>query len=60
MSVFLACIYIYMHHVHTYCLVHVGQKWVSNPLKLELQIVTNCPVGAGNQTQILCKNSKCS
>lgn len=28
-----------------------GQKWVSDPTELELQMNVSCRVGAGNQTQ---------
>lgn len=35
-----------------------GQERVLT-LKLKLQVVLN-NVGAGNQTQVLCKNSRCS
>ena len=37
-----------------------GQKRVSDPLKLELQVVVSHLVGAGNQTQVLYKSNKCS
>ena len=37
-----------------------GQKRVSDPLELDLRPVVNYHVGAGNQIQVLCKNSKCS
>lgn len=29
-----------------------------SPLELELQKAASCPVGAGNQTSVLCKSSK--
>jgi hypothetical protein len=29
---------------------HKGQKWVSDPTELELQMTVSCRVGAGNQT----------
>lgn len=29
-----------------------------SPLELELEKVVSCPVGAGNQTSVLCKSSK--
>ena len=38
-----ACMSVY--HV---CLVHMGQKWASDPLKQELQIVVSCHVSARN------------
>ena len=37
-----------------------GHKRLSTPLELELNVVANCPVGAGNQTQVLWKSSPCS
>lgn len=37
-----------------------GQKRLSNDTELELQMVVRLPVGAGNQTQIVCKSITCS
>lgn len=34
-----------------------GQKMMSDPLELELLMVVSCHVGAGNQTQVLCKSN---
>lgn len=34
---------------------HGGQKRTLDLLKLELQIIVNCHMGAGNQTWVLCK-----
>ena len=36
--------------------VHGGQKRVLDSLKLELQTVVSCPVGARNRTQVLWKS----
>lgn len=37
-----------------------GEKKLSEPYELELQVVCEPPeVGVGNQTLVLCKNSKC-
>jgi hypothetical protein len=37
-----------------------GQKRVSDPLELDLQMAVNHHVGAGKQTQVFCRSSKCS
>lgn len=37
---------------------HGGQKSVSDSLDLGLQVVINYPVGAENQTPVLCKSSQ--
>lgn len=37
-----------------------GQKWVLDILQPGLQAVVTHHVYAGNQTHVLCKNSKCS
>ena len=42
------------------CSTRRGQKRTSEPLELELQMVVTHPVGAGKQTQVLQKSSKCS
>lgn len=39
---------------------HAGQKRVSDNLEMELQTVVSHHMGAGNLTQVLCKNNKCS
>lgn len=36
------------------------QKRASDLLKLELQMIVNGHVDAGNRTQIFCKSSQCS
>lgn len=41
------------------CAVPWGQRIVSDPLGLESQMLVYC-VGAGNQTQVLCKSSQCT
>lgn len=38
--------------VHHVCTAHGGQKSVSAPLELELQVVANCHKCAGNQTWV--------
>jgi hypothetical protein len=38
--------------------VHGGQKRYQSPLGQELQMAVSLQVGAGNQTQILCKSSR--
>jgi hypothetical protein len=45
-------------HVHVWCLKKKKRK--SYSLGLELQMVVNYHVGAGNQTHISFKNNKCS
>lgn len=37
-----------------------GQEKLSDPLELELPVVVNHYVVAGNQTQVLCRSSQCS
>lgn len=37
---------------------HRGQKKVSYPLELELQVFLSNHVGAGNKTWVLCKSSQ--
>ena len=37
-----------------------GQKRVSDPVELALQMVMSCPVGAGKKTLVLCKSNKYS
>ena len=37
-----------------------GWKRALDPLLRELPIIVICPVGAGNQTKVLCEGSKCS
>ena len=44
----------YVHHKFG---VSSGTK---DPLELELQVFVSCLVSAGNETQVLCKSSKCS
>lgn len=48
--------------MYTTCMPGVleGQQRTSDPLGLELQMVVNCHVGTSSQTQVLCKNNKCS
>ena len=46
---FSACMY-----VHNICA--CGLQMVSYPLELELEMVVNHHVGAGNWTQVICKN----
>lgn len=43
-----------MHH--RYPGAHKGQQRTSNPLELELQMVTSCHMHAGTQTWVLSKN----
>lgn len=38
--------------VYHVCTAHGGQKSVSEPLELELQVVANCHEEAGNQTWV--------
>ena len=47
-------------YVPQVCSVYVDLTNASGPLELELQKVLNQPVGARNQTWVLCKSSKCS
>lgn len=60
-----ACMYVCMHvnaWVHVCAIMCVqcrGQKEVSDPVKLEIQVVVSCHTGAGHQTQVICKSSKC-
>lgn len=56
----LSLFYVYgcMHTVRVSA-THRGQG-LSDPLELELRMVVNYYVGAGNQTRVLCKGSKCS
>ena len=42
------------------CSAHGGQKRISDPLKLELQMFENCHVGARNETLLFCMTSQCS
>jgi hypothetical protein len=49
MYVCFSCTYVYARHTLR------GQ----NILGVELQLVVNCYVTVGNQTQVLCKNSQC-
>lgn len=37
-----------------------GQKRVSDPLRLELQMVVSCHMDSGNWAWVLCKSSQCS
>ena len=37
----------------------INSMKVSEPLKVEFQVVMG-DIGAGNQTQVLCKSNKCS
>lgn len=53
-DVFLAYMYMCKPQV---CSAH-GQKRVLDPLDLELQIVMNHHMCAGNYTQVLCKSNK--
>lgn len=53
-SVCLGCMYICVSCV---CLVSEDQRRASDPLDLELHVVVSHYVGAGNQTQVLCKSS---
>lgn len=50
--------WLYVHHVGAGA--YGGQKRAPDHLKLDFQMIERCHVGAGNWTQILCKNSKCS
>lgn len=52
-NVFLKCIYFYFMFIGVL-------TWMSVPLKLELQRVVGCYVGAGNWTRVLWKNSQCA
>lgn len=42
------------------CSTYGGPKRAAEPLELELQQVVSLYVGARNQVQALCKNSRCS
>lgn len=42
------------------CNTHRGQRRISEPLELELQMAVNSHVGAGKWSQVLCKSSKYS
>lgn len=46
------------HHVCAWCL--WGQKRMSHPLELELQMVLSHYLGAKNWTWVLCQSSQCS
>lgn len=35
--------------------IHRGQRWVSDPQELELQVIVSHTKGSGNQTQTLCR-----
>lgn len=50
-----------LHHVYTYtaCVPKKVRRGLSAPLSLELWMLMNHPMGAGNQTQVLCKSNKC-
>ena len=39
--------------------IHESHRRVSDPLELKLQVMSHS-MGAGNQTQVLCKSSRCS
>lgn len=55
MGVLIECGSVY--HMHIRCL---GRPKESDPLKLELQVVVSCHVGAGNQNLVLWKSiSQC-
>ena len=49
-----ACMSVY--HAHAWC--PQGQKRMWAPLGPELQMVVSQHVGAGNRTQVLCKNNQ--
>ena len=49
--------HVYMPHVR---LMPVEAEEGVRSLELELEMAVSYSVGAGNQTQILCKSSKCS
>ena len=52
-----ACMYVCVPHK---CLAAPGgQKKALVPLELELEMIVNCCVGAGNQIWVFCKNCKC-
>lgn len=57
--VFVFCLHVCLS---TACVPGVLQskKGVSEPLTLELEVPVSCHVGAGNETQVLWKNSHCS
>ena len=63
---FLFVLFVWMFHPRSYlctmCMLgeHRDQKRVSDTLTLELWVVLNCHVGAGNQTWALCKSNSCS
>lgn len=52
-----ACI-VYLCHVQAWCL-KKSEEGVISP-ELGFQVVVSRPVGAGNQTGVICKSSKCS
>ena len=62
LKIYFMCMSVLLHvHVCITCMsdVHWGQKKVSDPLALELQMVVICHVGVGECTRLLCKSSQC-
>lgn len=57
-SVF-ACEFIYIYH-ECACFECGGQKMVSDPVTLELEVVCkpSCYIGSGNPARVLCKSSE--
>lgn len=56
MDVFLACMPVHW----VYLVPNEVQKREKDSLELESRMVMRCHMGAGNQTQVLGKNSQCS